>query len=120
MSYSFRQNRATGADQSDLICAPQLMIAGEATATRIGGYARVLPGQPPSLAVTDPAGPGWMPWDDSWDERRPYPCAMCAFRAPACDICAGRTPGAAKQPTFNPWVLGSSPRRPTNQLYGSG
>jgi hypothetical protein len=37
------QNRATAARQSDLICAPQLMIAGEATAAPIGGSARVLP-----------------------------------------------------------------------------
>src|SRR2546430_16041089 len=72
------------------------------------GSAYVLPGRPPSLTVTDPAGPGWMPWDDSWDERRPYPCAMCAFRAPTCGICAGRTPGTAEQPTFNPWGLESS------------
>src|SRR5690242_11638259 len=52
-----------------------------------------------------------MPSDDSWDEYRPHPCAMCAFRASARGICAGRTPGAASQPTFNPWVQGSSPCR---------
>jgi hypothetical protein len=56
-----------------------------------------------------------MSWNDSWDEHRPCPCAMCAFRASTRGICAGRTPGAAGRPTFNPWVLGSSPRRPTSR-----
>jgi len=82
-----------------------------------GGSARVLPGQSPSLTVTNPAGPAWMPWDDSWDERRPHPCAMCAFRASACGVRAGRTPGAAEQPSFNPWVQGSSPWRPTCETW---
>ena len=65
--------------------------------------------------VAKNSGPGsaWLPWDDSWDEYRPYPCAMCAFCASARDICAGRTHGAAKQPTLNPRVRGSSPWRRT-------
>src|SRR5207249_2144744 len=46
------QNRATAARQSDLICAPQLMIAGEATAAPIGGSACVLPGHLRHLAVS--------------------------------------------------------------------
>ena len=54
-----------------------------------------------------------MPWDDSWNEHRPYPCAMCAFRALVCGLCAGKTPGTPEQPTFNPLVQGSSPWRPT-------
>ena len=30
------------------------------------------------------------PWNELWDEHRPYLCAMCPFRAPMCGICAGR------------------------------
>jgi hypothetical protein len=43
-----------------------------------GRSAGAHPGQPPSLTVTDPAGPPGMPWD----ECRPYPCAMCASVRP--------------------------------------
>ena len=60
-----------------------------------------------------PPTAGGRPWNDSWDEHRSCRRAMCAFRASTCDICAGETPGAAQQPTFNPLVQGSSPwRRP--------
>src|SRR5262249_31130558 len=32
----------------------------------------------PSLTVTDPAGPAWLPWDDSWDEHpAASPCNVC-------------------------------------------
>ena len=48
------------------------------------------------LTVTDSAYPAWWPWNDSWDEHRPCPCATCAFRASTCGICAGRTPGTAR------------------------
>ena len=67
--------------------------------TQLGAWhsPRVLPGQPPSLTVTDPAGPAW----DAWDEYRPYPRATCAFRASSCDICTGRTPRASGQPTLS-------------------
>ena len=34
-----------------------------------------------------------MPWNDSWNEHRLYPCAICAFRASAWGRCAGSTPG---------------------------
>jgi hypothetical protein len=54
-----------------------------------------------------------MPRDDSWDKYRLYPRAMCAFRVSACGICAGRTFLASQRSSLNPWVLGSSPRRPT-------
>jgi hypothetical protein len=73
------------------------------------------PGQSPSLTVTDPVDPAWIPWDDSWDERRPYPCAMRAFCASACGICAGRTPGAAGQPTLKSVGSGFEPLAPHQQ-----
>src|SRR5262249_12861587 len=87
--------------------------SGDQATAGNGGPARVPPGRYPALTVTEPPGQPGRLWDDSCAEGRPYPCAMCAFCAPACGICAGRTPGAAKQPTFNPWVQGSSPWRPT-------
>jgi hypothetical protein len=40
-------------------------------------------------------------------------CALAAFRAQSRGFCAGRALGATQQASFNPWVLGSSPRRPT-------
>jgi hypothetical protein len=46
------------------------------------------------------SGPPWDAWDDSWDEYRPYPCAMCAFRASACGIRAGRTLLAPQRSSF--------------------
>jgi hypothetical protein len=82
---------------------------------QIGGSARVLPGRSPSLTVTDPRARPGMPWDDSWDEYRPYPCAMCAFRASACGIRAGRTLLAPQRSSFNPWVRvirGFAPEHP--------
>ena len=51
------------------------------------------PGRSLSLTVTDSPGQPGMPWDASWDECRPHPCAICAFRAPMCGIHAVRTPG---------------------------
>src|SRR5215472_389192 len=56
-----------------------------------------------------------MPWDDSWDEYRPYPCAMCAFRASECDIRAGRTLLAPSSPLviggFRIRALGAPPAK---------
>ena len=74
--------------------------ATEQSGEHIAGSARVLPGQPLSLTVTNSACPAWWPGNQSWDERRPCPRAMCAFRAFTCGSCAGRTPGAARQPTL--------------------
>jgi len=36
--------------------------------------ARLLPRQPPSLTVTDPAGPAWLPWDEHLTAS---PCNVC-------------------------------------------
>jgi hypothetical protein len=51
--------------------------------------------------------------NDSWNEHRRMLCAMGAFRALRRDIRAGRALLALQRSFFNPWVLGSSPRRPT-------
>ena len=54
-----------------------------------------------------------MPWNESWTEGRRMLCALGAFRAQSRAFCAGRALGAPQQASFNPLVLGSSPRRPT-------
>jgi hypothetical protein len=60
-----------------------------------------------------------MPWNDSWNDYRLYPCAICAFRASACGHCAGRTPGTPERPTLNPRVRGSSPWRRTRLTWAN-
>jgi hypothetical protein len=75
------------------------------SAAPIGGSARVLPG---TVFITYCDGSSqcsaWLPWDDSWDERQSYPCAMCAFCASACGIRAGRTLLASPRSSFSPPV----------------
>jgi hypothetical protein len=57
-----------------------------------------------------------MPWNDSWNEHQRKLCATGAFRALRRDICAGRALLAPQRSSFNPWVQGSSPWRPTCEI----
>src|SRR5215469_8277530 len=95
-------------------------VAGALRAPRCNWAARARSHGAVSITYCDgsPPSSAWLPWDDSWDERQPYSCAMCAFCASICGIRAGRTPGAAKQPTLNPRVRGSSPWRRTRADLG--
>ncbi len=60
------------------------------------------PGRPSATVSDESAGPARMLWNDSWNQFRRSHRATCAFRAYSRAI------------AFNPWVLGSSPRRPTH------
>jgi hypothetical protein len=81
---------------------------------------RTYEGRSPLRSVTESPGAAPMPWNESWTEYRRMFCASCAFRAEARRICPGRALAAPQQASFNPLVLGSSPRRPTNPTsYGS-
>jgi len=59
---------------------------------------------------------GLRPWDHSWDEAVVHTRAYSAFRAQGERVCAGRAPGARERASFNPWVQGSAPWRPTSKL----
>jgi hypothetical protein len=55
-----------------------------------------------------------MSWNGSWNEYQPHCCALGASLAYSWDVGAGWAFAAPQRSSFNPWVQGSSPWRPTN------
>ena len=59
-------------------------------------------------------------WNDSWNGPLAGRGVMGALRAIHWAICAGRARGAAERASFNPWVQGSIPWRPTSGYIAFG
>jgi len=101
------------AERSD----PGAIAAGADRGRRLRGY-RITTPLVGYVRLRSPTGLARMPWNDSWNEHQQTPRATCAFRAYSPDIGAGSALGAVQRSSFNPWVPGSSPGRPTCSELG--